>query len=152
MSFSITSGDHERRKEHAYNSKFQKGYSRDLLAPDLKIYWLGTIKGCHRTRLQFSTLPYGLVVRIPGFHPGGPGSIPGVGTYFCLRREVKDVRTSSITIIVTGRDFVCSQGYIRCCILPMTLYFKEQFWNRFALMLCKFVLKRPQTVSCRVII
>ena len=25
-------------------------------------------------------LPYGLVVRIPGFHPGGPGSIPGVGT------------------------------------------------------------------------
>ena len=27
-------------------------------------------------------LPYGLVVRIPGFHPGGPGSIPGVGTWF----------------------------------------------------------------------
>ena len=27
-----------------------------------------------------SGLPYGLVVRIPGFHPGGPGSIPGVGT------------------------------------------------------------------------
>ena len=26
-------------------------------------------------------LPYGLVVRIPGFHPGGPGSIPGVGTF-----------------------------------------------------------------------
>ena len=23
--------------------------------------------------------PFGLVVRIPGFHPGGPGSIPGVG-------------------------------------------------------------------------
>ena len=31
-----------------------------------------------------SVLPYGLVVRIPGFHPGGPGSIPGVGTYFCV--------------------------------------------------------------------
>ena len=27
------------------------------------------------------SLPYGLVVRIPGFHPGGPGSIPGVGTF-----------------------------------------------------------------------
>ena len=27
-------------------------------------------------------IPYGLVVRIPGFHPGGPGSIPGVGTSF----------------------------------------------------------------------
>ena len=24
----------------------------------------------------------GLVVRIPGFHPGGPGSIPGTGTFF----------------------------------------------------------------------
>lgn len=27
-------------------------------------------------------LPYGLVVRIPAFHAGGPGSIPGVGTHF----------------------------------------------------------------------
>lgn len=24
-------------------------------------------------------LPHGLVVRISGFHPGGPGSIPGAG-------------------------------------------------------------------------
>ena len=36
----------------------------------------------------FSELPwqtsirYGLVVRIPGSHPGGPGSIPGNGIYF----------------------------------------------------------------------
>ncbi len=30
-------------------------------------------------RLQ---LPYGLVVRIPAFHAGGPGSIPGVGNIF----------------------------------------------------------------------
>ncbi len=29
-------------------------------------------------------LPYGLVVRIPAFHAGGPGSIPGVGTHFLL--------------------------------------------------------------------
>ena len=28
----------------------------------------------------YHLIPYGLVVRIPGFHPGGPGSIPGVGT------------------------------------------------------------------------
>ena len=26
------------------------------------------------------SFPYGLVVRIPAFHAGGPGSIPGVGT------------------------------------------------------------------------
>ena len=24
-------------------------------------------------------IPYGLAVRIPGFHPGGPGSTPGMG-------------------------------------------------------------------------
>ena len=27
-------------------------------------------------------IPYGLAVRIPGFHPGGPGSTPGMGTSF----------------------------------------------------------------------
>ena len=27
-------------------------------------------------------LPYGLAVRIPGFHPGGPGSTPGMGTRY----------------------------------------------------------------------
>ena len=27
---------------------------------------------------------HGLVVRIPGFHPGGPGSIPGVGIFLIL--------------------------------------------------------------------
>ena len=26
-------------------------------------------------------IPRGLMARIPGFHPGGPGSIPGVGEY-----------------------------------------------------------------------
>ena len=28
------------------------------------------------------TVRYGLVVRIPGSHPGGPGSIPGNGNCF----------------------------------------------------------------------
>ena len=32
--------------------------------------------------LFFRDLPFGLVVRISGFHPDGPGSIPGVGSYF----------------------------------------------------------------------
>ena len=30
------------------------------------------------------SLPCGLVVRISGFHPGGPGSIPGMGRLFTL--------------------------------------------------------------------
>jgi hypothetical protein len=29
-----------------------------------------------------TSLRYGLVVRIPGSHPGGPGSIPGIGILF----------------------------------------------------------------------
>ena len=31
---------------------------------------------------KFHVIPYGLAVRIPGFHPGGPGSIPGMGIHF----------------------------------------------------------------------
>ena len=34
----------------------------------------------------------GLVVRIPGSHPGGPGSIPGVGTNFCCHSLVALVK------------------------------------------------------------
>ena len=30
---------------------------------------------------------YGLVVRISGSHPGGPGSIPGNGILFCRCKE-----------------------------------------------------------------
>ena len=37
-----------------------------------------------------ATFPYGLAVRIPGFHPGGPGSTPGMGKtvvfFFFLQR------------------------------------------------------------------
>ena len=31
-----------------------------------------------------SILPRGLTARISGFHPGGPGSTPGVGIHFFL--------------------------------------------------------------------
>ena len=29
-------------------------------------------------------VPYGLAVRIPGFHPGGLGSTPGMGIVLCV--------------------------------------------------------------------
>ena len=32
-------------------------------------------------RDKITQIRCGLVVRIPGFHPGGPGSIPGIGKY-----------------------------------------------------------------------
>ena len=32
------------------------------------------------------------MARIPGFHPGGPGSIPGVGDHYFLHADVCDLR------------------------------------------------------------
>ena len=45
-------------------------------------YWWGQISHLH-------PIPHGLVVRIPAFHAGGPGSIPGVGVslFFILTLE-----------------------------------------------------------------
>ena len=37
--------------------------------------------------MRESMIRYGLVVRIPGSHPGGPGSIPGNGI-FCKKHFV----------------------------------------------------------------
>ena len=34
------------------------------------------------TQADVTGIPYGLVARISGFHPEGPGSIPGMGEYF----------------------------------------------------------------------
>ena len=39
-----------------------------------------SVKVLYLLRLfSFRGIPYGLAVRIPGFHPGGPGSTPGMG-------------------------------------------------------------------------
>ena len=37
---------------------------------------------CSVLNLLFTSVRYGLVVRISGSHPGGPGSIPGNGNLF----------------------------------------------------------------------
>ncbi len=34
-------------------------------------------------------VPYGLAVRIPGFHPGDPGSTPGVGSSVLGCRDLR---------------------------------------------------------------
>ena len=35
--------------------------------------------------MRVTSVPDGLGVRIPGFHPGGPGSIPGLGVFlYCI--------------------------------------------------------------------
>ena len=40
--------------------------------------------------LNISVIPYGLVVRIPAFHAGGPGSIPGVGNFLTKNLNFKN--------------------------------------------------------------
>ena len=45
-------------------------------------------------RYAMACIPYGLVVRIPGFHPGGPGSIPGVGNCFTVWDLVKNLESA----------------------------------------------------------
>ena len=41
-------------------------------------------------------IPYGLAVRIPGFHPGGPGSTPGMGTPFLRVQTLQAIFLVSI--------------------------------------------------------
>ena len=35
----------------------------------------------------YAHIPYCLVVRIPGSHPGGPGSIPGMGIFLIILKD-----------------------------------------------------------------
>ena len=55
-----------------------------------------------------SDLPLGLVVRIPGFHPGGPGSNPGVGSlsfFFFFFQQL--VLLASLKAVFTHFEFAC---------------------------------------------
>ena len=49
----------------------------------------------------FTSIPRGLMARIPGFHPGGPGSIPGVGvqSFFSSCLLTKQHASSSILFL-----------------------------------------------------
>ncbi len=40
------------------------------------------VDSCGKFATHIVTIPHGLVARILGFHPGGPGSIPGAGVFF----------------------------------------------------------------------
>ena len=44
----------------------------------------------------FISIPDGLAVRIPGFHPGGPGSTPGLGSKFLEIFYFQNLRFSHI--------------------------------------------------------
>ena len=49
---------------------------------------------------QPCSIPYGLVVRIPAFHAGGPGSIPGVGANYFDTKYVIYIETSEDSFLM----------------------------------------------------
>ncbi len=68
---------------------------------------------------EYVSIPYGLVVRIPAFHAGGPGSIPGVGGVFLrfVRERRKPIRA--------GRTEGGASGL---GVIDATLYKKSEAW------------------------
>jgi hypothetical protein len=59
-------------------------------------------------RKYISTIRYGLVARIPGFHPGGSGSIPGIGIFFSFSFNF----IYNPALIICGNSlFYCNQNW-----------------------------------------
>ena len=52
---------------------------------------------------SLSSVRYGLVVRIPGSHPGGPGSIPGNGITFAT--SLLPIKTKIYFIFTNSSDY-----------------------------------------------
>ena len=67
-----------------------------------------------KTLPQLISLRYGLVVRIAGSHPAGPGSIPGTGTPFCI--------FSGLFVMAVSQLHMS-----KCCHFPLQEPFKEGF-------------------------
>ena len=57
---------------------------------------------------MWQSIPDGLGVRIPGFHPGGPGSIPGLGEFFkmCIKNSPKQSIRWHYSIL-SGDSILC---------------------------------------------
>ena len=64
---------------------------------------------------SYDEFPYGLAVRIPGFHPGGPGSTPGMGKAVLVFTAIFDDDDG---------NFIC---VFECTIVNLATY--RQFTN-----------------------
>ena len=78
--------------------------SRITFDTQLKIALSGKNSG---QRCEF---PYGLAVRIPGFHPGGPGSTPGMGIPINVFLLKKKTYTILFCLNVTDYSFFSCNG------------------------------------------
>ena len=93
------------------------------------------------SELLLSCLPYGLAVRIPGFHPGGPGSTPGMGTsnflllFFTeLHVLIKPVSSSSVdnesaTAIEDIEQLYTTQVPMKKPLTRQQFVEAQKFWN-----------------------
>ena len=62
----------------------------------------------------FVAIPYGLAVRILGFHPGGPGSTPGMGIIFCTtKRRAQNWLKNPRVKCSNGIEFILSIEFIQ---------------------------------------
>ena len=57
---------------------------------------------------MLTLFPRGLTARISGFHPGGPGSTPGVGTLFPrgLTARISSLLSLSSLLLDDDDDFI----------------------------------------------
>ena len=69
-------------------------------------------------------IPYGLAVRIPGFHPGGLGSSPGMGTHFL------SVQTLQVLLSIFIKHWALSWIYQSEIFFFKQLYY-ENFLTRY---------------------
>ena len=63
-----------------------------------------------RQTLLSSAFPGGLVVRIRGSHPSGPGSIPGLGTFLIsLKLKLLITYIQAILIFANSKRTLCAR-------------------------------------------
>ncbi len=91
-------------------------------------------------------LPYGLAVRIPGFHPGGPGSTPGMGTlifliFFSFLWCPLSKQISSHALLIVSYVF----SFLESCVISSVFY----FFQRGDLKLADFGLARAFGIPVR---
>ena len=70
--------DKKRNRQKLFNTGHHKHLSFSISRKNPWVWgcWCDTNEN---RKITLGEIPYGLAVRIPGFHPGGPGSTPGMG-------------------------------------------------------------------------
>ena len=60
---------------------------------------------------EYISIPDGLAVRIPGFHPGGPGSTPGQGIFLHLFPSYLTIKSNKFHVSDNCDNFTNNSWY-----------------------------------------